>query len=318
MSSLSAVLSELRAAIPDARPAAVLADCSTWRIGGPADLLVEPASVDALSRALALTASADVPTVIIGCGSNLLFDDAGVRGVVIRMGQGMAGFTIEGDVIRAQAGATMYDLARAAARAGLSGLEHTAGIPGTLGGLIAMNGGSRRRAIGDNLRQVDVLDRSGRRQCVAACDCGFGYRTSVFQRNDCIVVGAEIVCERGEPAVIEQDITEDLAERERKFPLDLPNCGSVFTNSQAIYERFGPPGRVIEDTGLKGLRVGDIEVSPKHANFMVNHGHGRSADVLECIRRVREAVYERTGFWLECEVRYVSPEGLVRPAHLVC
>ncbi|GAB7079355.1 UDP-N-acetylmuramate dehydrogenase [Megalodesulfovibrio paquesii] len=296
-------------------PDAPLAGRCTWRIGGPADLLVEPASTAQLSRALRTCAEHGLPCVVIGEGSNLLFDDAGLRGVVIRLGPAFAGLRIEGTRVMADAGVQVADLAWAAQREGLAGLEHIVGIPGALGGLIAMNGGSRRQAIGDVIVSVTAMTRTGEPLDFPCAACGFGYRTSIFQQNACIVTGAVLELPSADPAVIKAAMDADLAEREAKFPLDLPSCGSVFKNSDAMYAAYGPPGKVIEDTQLKGLTVGNCQVSHKHANFFVNLGGSTSKDMLALIHEVRRQVLERTGLPFECEVRYVSPQGRIMPAH---
>jgi len=316
MPRFSDLLEQLAAAgVGVATRHAPLCEHSTWRIGGPADLLVAPQSVEDLSRALAFTAAHELPTVVLGCGSNILFDDAGVRGVVIKIGKGMGLFEFHGAELEALAGATMEELAWAAAARGLSGLEHTVGIPGTLGGLLAMNGGSRRRAIGDVTLHVVALDRRGEKRVFEPEACCFGYRCSVFQTNGCVVVGARLCLAAGDRESIEREMRDDIAERERKFPLDQPNCGSVFKSSETLYPVYGPPGKIIEETGLKGLRQGQAEVSTKHANFIVNLGQARSTDVRALISRVRAAVLKRTGGLLECEVRYVAPDATVKPAH---
>jgi UDP-N-acetylmuramate dehydrogenase len=316
MNALNAMLDRL-AAEPVGRVTrrAPLCEHSTWRIGGPADLLVEPQSVADLSRALRFASERRLPTVVVGCGSNALFADEGVRGVVIKIGKGLSRFTFHENELEAEAGATMEVLAWAAAERRLSGLEHTVGIPGTLGGLVVMNGGSRRRSIGDVILRVDTLDRQGGFASFSVDACCFGYRCSEFQTNGRIVVGARLGLTSGEKAEIERDMREDLAERERKFPLDLPNCGSVFKSSDALYPVYGPPGKIIEDAGLKGQRKGQAEVSVKHANFIVNLGGASAADVLSLIALVRERVHARTGGWLECEVRYIGSDACILPAH---
>ena len=292
-----------------------LCNHSTWRIGGPADLLVEPVRVEQVSRVLRRGAEADTPVVVMGDGSNLLFNDAGVRGVVMKISRGMSSFTIEGTRIRAQAGVAVPELAQAAGEAGLAGLEHTVGIPGTLGGLILMNGGSQRHCISDVIRKVGVMDRQGQVSAMSPQACQFSYRRSIFQTGEFVILAAELECERGDRGEIESCMLEVLRERARKFPLNTANCGSVFVNHPQMYQALGPPGEVIEDAGLKGLRVGDAQLSQKHANFIINLGAAKAADVLEVIRRVRRAVYERTGFRLDCEVRFVCPDGRVVLAH---
>lgn len=290
---------------------------SSWHIGGPADILIEPRDEAGLKKIIRITTDYGLPVVIIGCGTNLLFDDAGVRGVVVKIGERMSGISISGTHIRAGAGAWMPRLAQAAGRAGLTGLEHTIGIPGTVGGLVVMNGGSLHKSIGENVRRLTVMDREGRSYRFSHQDCHFAYRSSLMRKEGLIVTEVELECKRGEKSVIRREMLEILRERNRKFPRKTPNCGSVFLSGPELYERFGPPGKIIEETGLKGLSVGDAQVSGKHANFIINRGRATSDEVLELIRQVREAVYRRIGVRLECEVRYVSPDGSIIPAHLV-
>ena len=299
----------------DARRDEPLRDHSRWRIGGPADWFVEPRSANGVAIALRAAFRMGVPVVVIGHGSNLLFDDGGVRGLVLKVGGNMSNVAIDGTGVRAQAGVWMPKLARMVGGGGLTGLEHTIGIPGTMGGLIVMNGGSRGRSIGDVIRAVDVVDPDGRMQAVAPQTCEFSYRRSVFQTSRSIIVSAELQFQRGCRREIRRRMLDDLRERRRKFPLKMPNCGSVFVRGVEMYERFGPPGKVIEDTGLKGLRVGDAEVSRVHANFIVNRNRARASDVLELIRLIRGRVHERTGTWMECEVRHVASTGEIRAAH---
>lgn len=305
-----------RAQVGHIQQNAPLADYCTWRMGGPADLLVEPSTPEELSRALAFCHAEGVCSVVIGEGSNLLVDDAGIRGVVIRLGPSMSALRVEGTTIFADAGVHVGDLAWAAQAAGLAGLEHTVGIPGSLGGLVVMNGGSRRQSIGDVIVRVHAVTRQGEPMALDCEDCGFSYRTSVFQQNDCIVTGAELNCPTGDEAVIKKAMDADLAERAAKFPLNWPSCGSVFKNSEAMYAAFGPPGKVIEDTNLKGLTIGQCQISPKHANFFVNLGNASSRDMLALIQETRRRVLARTGIMMECEVRYISPDGAIMPGHL--
>jgi UDP-N-acetylmuramate dehydrogenase len=293
-----------------------LAAHTSWRIGGPADLMVEPASIAHVAAAIAFARRRSLPLLVIGQGTNLLFDDAGMRGVVLRLGDNLARIEISDNRITAEAGAWVPGLARRAMQAGLAGLEHTIGIPGTLGGLVLMNGGSQRRGIGDNVRRVWVIDREGREKVLSRADCQFSYRHSALQGTGAVVVKAELECERNAPRLIRRAMLEDLRERRRKFPRKEPNCGSVFLSTSAMHASVGPPGKIIEEAGLKGARVGQAEVSERHANFIVNLGGATSSDVLRLIAHIRRVVFERIGFELCCEVRYVNAIGELMPAHL--
>lgn len=292
---------------------------STWRIGGPADAFAEPGSVDQLCRALREIRQAGVPFLVIGCGSNLLFADEGFRGVVLRIGRRLAGIEAQDDRLVAEAGALACRIALAACRHGLAGLEHVAGIPGTLGGLVAMNGGSQRRGIGDSLEWVEACDGEGLLRSRTRAECRFAYRDSLFLHDPTLtIVRCSLRLERGRREEIRRSMLALMRERRGKFPRREPNCGSVFKSSPELFALAGPPGRIIEDCGFKGRRVGGAEVSARHANFIVNAGGARAADVLALVRQIRAAVHGRHGLWMEAEARYVRPDGGTIPLHEAC
>ncbi|MDO9081188.1 MAG: UDP-N-acetylmuramate dehydrogenase [Desulfuromonadales bacterium] len=298
--------------------AAPLRDYCTWRIGGPADLLVEPQNIAQIQRLRRFAYQHDLPCVVIGQGSNLLFSDAGVRGIILRVGQHLARLQIEGDRINAEAGVWVPALARKAQQAGLTGMEHIVGIPGTVGGLVLMNGGSHRQSIGDLVEGVTLVTLEGEIQELSAAACDFSYRHSALQGSGGVVVKVDLLCPHGDRRTIRQTMLADLRERRGKFPLRTPNCGSVFLSSAAMHASVGPPGRIIEERGLKGRRVGGAEVSLQHANFIVNRGGATADDVLTLITAIRAEVRNAIGFELDCEVRYVSPTGEIMPAHRAC
>lgn len=311
---------DLRAALSDRDDVSVsvevpLSQLSRWRIGGPAKTVIEPKTEAGLIAGLAAVRNSGLPCFIVGDGSNVLFDDAGFHGVIVRIGRTLADVRIEGRRVTAQAGAWTPQFARQVGAHGLTGIEHTVGIPGTLGGLIVMNGGSQRKGIGDHVVSVTTLDFAGNRRVFDKSSCAFAYRTSALQGGGLITVSAELELEEGDPAAIRREMIEIMSSRRKKFPLRLPNCGSVFLSNPMMYDTVGPPGRAIEEVGLRGHRIGDAQIAPGHGNFIVNVGQASSADVLALIRLIRQRVYDRTAFWMECEVRYVSPDGLVVPAH---
>ncbi|MHC5121188.1 MAG: UDP-N-acetylmuramate dehydrogenase [Planctomycetota bacterium] len=289
---------------------------TSWKIGGCADVLIEPFGAEGLSRVLAYIGQNKIPYIVIGDGSNILFSDEGFRGVVIRIGRAMSNITIEKDVIYAQAGVAMPRLARLAGVAGLSGIEHTSGIPGTLGGLVAMNGGSLRQTIGEAVQTIRCLDPSSTTMELGQADCEFSYRRSILLTKPWIVTDVVLKLQQGERNTICGRILEVLRERRHKFPRRLPNCGSVFKSDTELHEKCGPPGWIIEQLGLKGFSVGGAQVSTQHANFIINTGRATAADVLELIHIIRKKVHEKTNIWLECEVRYIGPQGDIAPAHL--
>lgn len=294
-----------------------LADHCTWKIGGPADIMIEPESIDQFQRLRRFLHDRHIPSLTIGEGSNLLFDDAGFRGVVVKVGRCFAAVAIDGPNVSVQAGASAARLARTCGRAGLSGLEHIVGIPGTLGGLIAMNGGSLRQSIGDVVCSVEAMDAAGNLQTFERDACGFDYRTSAFQGTDRLVLAATLRLKRGDSAAIHAAMLDILRERRQKFPRRLPSCGSVFLSTAQMHETIGPPGKVIEEAGLKGCRVGGAEVSRQHANFIINTGNATAADVCRLVEHIRRTVHDKTGFWLGCEARKVSPAGQIQPLHEV-
>ncbi len=289
---------------------------NSWRIGGPADLLIAPETVLQVAEVVRFARQAQLPLVVIGQGTNLLFDDAGVRGIVLKIGAQMAAIEIHGRRISVEGGAWVPQLARLSMRAGLSGLEHCIGIPGTVGGLVMMNGGSQRRGIGENIKNVTIVDATGELQVLSHEECQFSYRHSALQGTGAVVVKAELDCPLGDIRAIRRDMVCDLRTRRQKFPRKQPNCGSVFLSTAEMHASVGPPGKVIEEAGLKGTRIGGAEVSGQHANFIVNSGAATSLDVLRLIRQIRQTIRQRIGFELDCEVRYVSPQGQIMPAHI--
>jgi len=291
-----------------------LSGYSSWQIGGPADLLVEPTTPQQVATVIAYASQNEVPLVVIGQGTNLLFADAGLRGIILKIGSNMSNISIVGNRIIAEAGAWVPQLARQAMLSGLAGLEHTIGIPGTLGGLVMMNGGSHRKGIGENVVRVTVVDREGHLVQLNREECHFSYRHSALQGSGSVVVEAELECPFGDMKQIRREMMTDLRERRTKFPRKQPNCGSVFLSTSEMHASVGPPGKVIEDAGLKGTRIGRAEVSQQHANFILNLGGATAADVLSLITLIRKSIQQEIDFDLKCEARYVEPNGQIIPA----
>jgi len=290
----------------------LLSTCCTWKIGGLADFLIEPASWKQVALVLRYAGKNDIPTVVIGQGSNLLFDDAGLQGIVIKIGRRLSHINIVGTIIHAESGISTPRLARAVSLAGLSGIEHIVGIPGTLGGLVFMNGGSLRKAIGDSITEVKTMDRQGNMRTFRRDECGFAYRHSRFQNEGCVITGTVMELVPGRRDAILARMLQVLRERRKKFPLTLPNCGSVFKSNPRLYETSGSPGKIIETIGLKGTSVGGAIISERHANFIVNKGAATAQDVLSLIARIRARVIRETGFHLKCEVQFVESTGMIR------
>lgn len=295
-----------------------LAEISRWKIGGTADFIIRPESTSQVSKVISFFYENDIPYLVIGSTSNLLFSDEGVRAVIIQIGDKMSDYKITGKSVWVQAGKWVPGFARNMAQSELSGIEHTAGIPGTIGGLICMNGGSQRKGIGSNVTSVKAVSPTGEIIEFTKENCGFEYRTSIFQNNSHIIVEAELGFDTvSSYSEIRDEMLDILRSRRAKFPQKSPNCGSTFISNPDIYEKYGPPGKVIEDLGYKGYKIGDAQISNNHANFINNIGNAKAKDVLMLIQKIQKSVFEHTGFDMKAEVKFVDVTGNIKPAHLV-
>lgn len=276
---------------------------TSFRIGGPADVLVMPGSVADLRRAVQLARQFQVPLTITGNGSNLLVRDGGLRGVVLKLGGCFDRISVDGGRMEAQSGALLAEVSRNAARYSLTGLEFAIGIPGTLGGAVIMNAGAYGGEMKDVITRVTALDETGELHAMGPAELEFGYRRSALQRLPWIVAEVEMQLQPGDPALIEAKMADLTHQRESKQPLSFPSAGSVFKRPPGKY--VGP---MVEALGLKGYRIGDAEVSEKHAGFIINRGHATAADVLALIQHVRERVQAEYDVWLETEVRIIGED----------
>lgn len=311
-----AIAADLRGlGIADVRLDVDLRAYSRWRSGGRGALVVAPHTRDSVLRLLVYFRDRGIHWAVIGEGSNLFFDDAGVEAPLIHVGPRLGAISVADERLHAEAGAWAPGVALAAMRAGLGGIEHTIGIPGAFGGLVLMNGGSLRRGVGENIAEVELAEPDGALRLLDRHACGFAYRVSALGASGGIVLGATLQLVRRDRAIMRREMLDIMSSRRRRFPRDLPNCGSVFVSDPALYATIGPPGAAIEAAGLKGARVGDAQVSLRHANFIVNTGNAYSRDIIALIKRVRETVAARTGHRMRCEVRFMNTEGQVREVH---
>ncbi|MGH7204612.1 MAG: UDP-N-acetylmuramate dehydrogenase [Nitrospiraceae bacterium] len=292
---LHAVVSGLRGEVKFGAP---LRDYTSFRIGGPADVLVIPADVDDLSQLVKQAHAAKVPVFVIG-GTNLLVRDQGIRGVVVSLSRLKAIRDEPDGVVYAEGGVVMPTLMRHAINRALSGLEWAAGIPGTVAGCVVMNAGTRLGEMKDAVKAVRVIDPLGRIIDCPASDIQFSYRRALLPRG--IVVGVWLQLKPSQREKIERVVKEYLRYRKNTQPLTLPNAGCVFKNPE-----HNTAGRLIEAAGLKGVRVGDAQVSEKHANFVVNLGRASAADVIALIKKVGRTVEQQTGITLELELKIVG------------
>lgn len=271
---------------------------TTFRCGGPADYLVRPSDAADILAAINAAKEAGEPWWIIGCGSDLLVSDKGLRGVVIEVGARMARIEVKGGTVYAQAGATNEAVAQAALEAGLSGYEFASGIPGSIGGAAIMNAGAYDGEFKDVAVSVTCLFPDGCVREVSAAEADWGYRHSMMSDEGLIVLAATLQLAPGNTDEIRAKM-EDLAQRRSsKQPLEMASAGSTFKRPEGYFA-----GKLIQDAGMQGHSVGDAQVSTKHAGFVVNTGNATAEDVLQVIRDVQAAVKEQFGVALETEVR---------------
>ena len=275
---------------------------TTFRVGGPADVMFFPQSAEELQRAMALARAQGAGALVIGNGSNLVVRDGGVRGLVIVLGEHMARIGVEGACLRAQAGAMLARVSAAAQEAGLSGLEFASGIPGTLGGGCAMNAGAYGGQLSDVLSCAMVL-LDGEVHTLSRDEMQMSYRSTLPLRVGGIVLEAEFELHADDPAEIMARMKNLNARRRDKQPLNLPSAGSTFKRPEGHFA-----GALIEGCGLKGARVGGAQVSEKHAGFIVNTGGATASDILGLIALVQRRVLAETGVALETEVRIVGED----------
>ncbi len=280
-----------------------LAEYNSWRVGGSAEMLYIPADLPDLAIFLQQQ-PADVPIFWLGLGSNVLIRDGGMAGVVIVTQGALANMTTqEADrLVRAEAGVSCAQLARYTARQGLTGLEFMAGIPGTVGGALAMNAGCYGGETWQTLQQVETIDRQGTRRIRQAHEFEVGYR-HVKRHSDEWFVAGHFKLTPGEKTRSLENIRVLLEKRNASQPTGLPNCGSVFRNPPGQYA-----AKLIESSGLKGLTMGGAKVSEKHANFIINEGHASASDIEKLIRHIAEKVMLEHGVSLIPEVCFVGRE----------
>lgn len=275
-----------------------MANHTTFCVGGPADFFVKPANANEIYGAIKAAKKADMPWWIIGCGSDLLVSDEGLRGVVIEIGEAMANINIESTKVIAQAGATNEAVAKAACAAGLAGYEFASGIPGSIGGAAIMNAGAYEGEFKDVARRVTCLYPDGSVRDLSANEAEWGYRHSMMGDKGLIVLSVELELSPDAPEAI-QERMDDLAQRRAsKQPLEMASAGSAFKRPTGYFA-----GKLIQDSGMQGHSVGSAQVSTKHAGFVVNTGSASAADVLQVIRDVQDAVKEKFGVELETEVK---------------
>jgi len=285
-----------------------LAPLTSFRIGGPVDIYVEPANAEELVALLEYFRSVALPTVVLGNGSNILIADEGIRGVVISIEKGFSTLEYRDGIVHAGGGVRLSKFVDFCIAQGKAGTEMLAGIPGTLGGGIIMNAGAYGGEISDHLLDVRLC-RDGALLTLPRERCGFAYRTSTLTAD--IVLGARFRLPDGEGDALRARRKELLLKRNAAQPVNLPNAGSIFKNPEGDYA-----ARLIESCALKGTQIGGARVAELHANFIVNTGGATAADVVALINHVRRAVFDRHGVALELEIRLLGfAPDVIHPLH---
>lgn len=271
---------------------------TTFRVGGPADYFVTPEEEEQIRETIALLKEKDIPYYIIGNGSNLLVGDKGYRGVIIQIYKKMNRIRTEGTHIYAQAGALLSKIANVAAGESLAGFEFASGIPGTLGGAVMMNAGAYGGEMKHVLANVLALTPEGEFQVFPADWLEMGYRSSIFSRNQAIILSAELELMHGEENEIRARMEELKEKRVTKQPLEYPSAGSTFKRPEGYFA-----GKLIQDSGLQGFQVGGAQISEKHCGFVINKSNATAAEIAELMKQVADKVEEKFGVRLEPEVK---------------
>ena len=274
-----------------------MAPYTTYHLGGNAAAFVEPQNVEDLAELLRCLTHGEVPYLILGGGSNVLFADEGFQGVVIRLGRSFQGLHIEGDRVRAKAGTQLVTVLTKAREAGLGGVEFFAGIPGTIGGAVVGNAGAKKAWIGPTVEELTVVTPHGEVKQLKKADYTYGYRHSSLKHSGKVLVEAVLKLKKEPKAEIEKKVKEYFKVRRGKQPKTEKNAGSVFKNPEGNFA-----GRLTESAGLKGFKVGGARVSEIHANFIINEGTATAHDVVAVMREIQKRVWAEYQIKLEPEI----------------
>lgn len=273
---------------------------TSFRVGGPAEYYVCPGRAQ-IGEIISLCSVQKVPWLVIGNGSNLLVGDKGIPGMVIELGKESSQVIVHGSEIKAEAGALLSAVARKAADHELTGLEFASGIPGSVGGAVVMNAGAYGGEMKQVIKQATVLTAEGKEQELSLEELDLGYRHSCIPENQMIVLEAVFALEKGEAAAIEETMAKLRSQRSEKQPLEYPSAGSTFKRPEGYFA-----GKLIQDAGLRGYRVGEAQVSEKHCGFVINRGGATAAQIRQLICDVQDKVEEQFGVRLETEVRFIG------------
>lgn len=275
-----------------------MANHTTFRIGGNADIFVTPTNIEEIKEIIALCQEHEMPFYIVGNGSNLLVGDKGYRGLIIQIYSEMNQIIVEDDYIKAEAGALLSKIASKALANSLTGFEFASGIPGTLGGAVFMNAGAYGGEMKDILYSVTALTPDGTIMVIPKEELELGYRTSVVSKRKYIVLSAMIKLQQGEKQKISDRMEELKEQRTTKQPLEFPSAGSTFKRPMGHFT-----GKLIQEAGLCGFQVGGAAISEKHCGFVINKDHATAKDVVALMQQVSEKIEEQFGVILEPEIK---------------
>lgn len=275
---------------------------TSFKVGGPADIFIMPRKTWQVISAIKLFKDNGIPFFIMGNGTNLVFRDGGFRGAVIKLTL-INNITVEGNKIKAQAGAFLSSVSNEALKNGLKGMEFASGIPGTVGGAVTMNAGAYGPEIKDVIETAVLTDYDGNLYCYNKDELELSYRHSIVQRGNYIVLEATFALEKGDIIAIKNRMEELNKRRADKQPLNYPSAGSTFKRPEGYFA-----GKLIEDAGLKGYSIGGAKVSEKHAGFIINYNNATAKDIIELVKRVQEIVYEKFNVLLEPEIKIIGEE----------
>lgn len=274
---------------------------TSFRVGGPADVMVLPETDRQIITTVEICRKNSCPYFIMGNGTNLLVRDGGYRGVIVKTAANMKDCRIEGENVSGQSGILLSTLSKLVMEESLEGFEFASGIPGTLGGAVAMNAGAYGGEIKDSLEWARVINPDGDIMTYTRDKLELGYRTSIIQRNDLIVLDCGLKLRKGNRDAIEKKINEYTSMRKAKQPLALPSAGSTFKRPEGYYA-----GKLIEDAGLRGFRIGHAQVSEMHCGFIVNVGNATANDIIALINHVKKEVKEKFNVELQPEVKVIG------------
>lgn len=276
-------------------------DYTSMRVGGRADIMVQPDSIDQVQACVAFLSGAGIPFFVMGNGSNLIFPDEGYRGVILKIGSKLSVVTVKDNRIIAEAGALLSTAANKALEHSLTGLEFASGIPGSVGGAAFMNAGAYDGEMKQVVTETLNMDKSGGFVTLRGEEHDFSYRPGRIQDDGLLCLRVVFMLEKGDSEEIRAKMNELNSRRRNRQPLNMSSAGSVFKRPPGQYA-----GKLIEDSGLKGFSIGGARVSEKHCGFIVNTGDATASDVIRLIEHVQNTVYEKTGYHLEPEVKIVG------------